>query len=61
MEPKKLYRIIEQKQIAGVSAGLAEYFNIDVQLVRVLFVLSILFGTLGIWVYLILAVILPKK
>ncbi len=47
-EPKKLYRIVGKKQFTGVAAGLAEYFNIDVSIVRLVFLLSIFAGTLGI-------------
>ena len=35
---KKLYRSQKQKMIAGICGGLAEYFNIDVSLARLLFV-----------------------
>ena len=35
---KRLYRSSKQKMIAGVCGGLAEYFNVDVSLVRLLFV-----------------------
>jgi len=44
-----------------VCAGLANYFDIDVTLVRVLFVAALFLGfSLGFWVYLILWIIAPK-
>ena len=42
---KKLYKKTSEKKICGVCAGLAEYLNIDVTVVRVLFVLLSLFTT----------------
>ncbi len=57
--PKRLYRIAEGAKVAGVATGLAAYFDIDVTLIRVLFVvLTILTG--GIWValaYIALAIL----
>ena len=35
---KKLYRSVNQKMLAGVCGGLAEYFDIDVSIVRLLIV-----------------------
>lgn len=50
-----------EKKIFGVCSGLANYFDVDPTIMRVLFVVSVLgFGT-GILVYLILAVIMPDK
>jgi phage shock protein C len=36
--PKKLYRSVSQKMLGGVCGGLAEYFEMDVSLVRLIFV-----------------------
>ncbi len=58
---KKFKLDIRNKMIAGVCAGLANYFDIDVTLVRVLFVAALFLGfSLGFWVYLILWIIAPK-
>ena len=46
--------------IAGVSAGLAKYFNIDPTIVRVLFVVSIFIGGGGILAYIILWIVVPE-
>ena len=52
---------IQNTRSAGVCAGLANYFDIDVTLVRVLFVAALFLGfSLGFWVYLILWIIAPK-
>ena len=57
---KKLYRNPDGKVIGGVAQGIATYFDIDITLVRVLFVLSILLGGSGLLVYLVLWIILPE-
>jgi phage shock protein PspC (stress-responsive transcriptional regulator) len=58
---KKLYRDEYHKKIAGVCAGLAEYFNIDVAIVRVVFVLALIFHGGGLLIYIVLWIALPKK
>ncbi len=59
--PKRLYKIHEGKMLAGVSTGLAAYFNVDVVLVRVAFVLLvILTHGFGVLVYIILAIVIPR-
>lgn len=60
-EQKRLYRVEKGAWLAGVCGGLAEYFNIDVSLVRLLWVVFFFMGTAGFWVYLIATFILPKK
>jgi phage shock protein PspC (stress-responsive transcriptional regulator) len=58
---RKLYRDEYHKKIAGVCAGLAEYFNIDVAIVRVVFVLALIFHGGGLLIYIVLWIALPKK
>lgn len=58
---KKLYRDDYHKKIGGVCAGLAEYFNMDVSMVRVLFALGIFLHGVTIIPYLVLMAVLPKK
>ena len=48
-------------QLAGVAAGLAKYFDIDVTIVRLLFVLFTLMGGPGILVYIIMAIVMPEE
>ena len=59
---KKLYKIEEGKQLDGVCGGLAEYFNVDVTLVRLIWALvTLCTAGVGIIGYLICSVIMPKK
>jgi len=58
--PRKLYRS-NQRKIAGVCAGIAEYFDIDPTLVRVVAVISLLWGGAGGLAYLIAWAMLPKS
>ncbi|MFO7448008.1 MAG: PspC domain-containing protein [Ignavibacteriaceae bacterium] len=58
---KKLYRSTKDKMIGGVAAGLAEYFDIDATIVRVIFVVSLFLGGAGILAYIILWVVVPEK
>lgn len=57
---KKLKRSSKNRVIGGVCAGLADYFNIDVVLVRAIFLASVLFGGVGLGLYLILWIIAPE-
>lgn len=59
---KKLYRS-NNKMIAGVCGGLAEYFGIDPTLVRIGYVLVSIFsaGFPGTLVYLIMWIVVPKQ
>ena len=58
---KKLYRSNTNKMVAGVCAGVAEYFDVDVSLVRLLWALMILFGGSGLLLYVIGWVIIPER
>jgi phage shock protein C len=57
----RLSRPMEQKKIAGVCAGFARYFGVDVTLMRVLWLaVAILSGGLGVIVYLAAWLVMPK-
>ncbi len=58
---KKLYRVMEGKSLCGVCTGLAEYFNLDVSLIRVLWVILTLAGGAGLLAYIACAFIIPEK
>ncbi len=58
---KRLYRSRDERMIAGVAGGLAEYFGIDPTLVRLAFVAFTLAGGSGVLAYLILAIIMPLE
>lgn len=59
--PRRLYKIEKGRKIFGVCGGLAEYFNIDVSLVRIAWVLLVLCGGTGVLLYLVCAIVLPNK
>jgi phage shock protein C len=62
MDPtRKLYRSRTNRQVAGVCGGLAEYFNVDVTLMRVLFILLGLLGATGIILYIAMWIIVPQE
>ena len=57
---RPLYRLPKQGKIAGVCAGLADYFDFDVTLMRVIFVVGgFITGGAAILLYIILAIVLP--
>jgi phage shock protein C len=56
---KKLHRSRTEKMIAGVCGGLAEYFNVDPTLVRVLWILMVLLAGTGVLLYIILWIVMP--
>ncbi len=60
-EPKRLYRSFTNKMIAGVCGGVADYFNIDPTVVRLLFVLGFFLGTAAFWVYIVMWVLIPEE
>ncbi|TYV68570.1 PspC domain-containing protein [Listeria monocytogenes] len=57
---KKLYKSSSQKMIAGVCGGIAEYFGIEVTIVRLIWAGAVLFLGTGILLYILAAVIMPK-
>ncbi|EKD54477.1 MAG: stress-responsive transcriptional regulator [uncultured bacterium] len=61
-KPKRLYRSRQQRVLAGVCGGVAEYFNVDPTWVRIGFILLCLLG-LGafILVYVIFWLIVPNS
>ena len=61
MRPKRLYRDENHKVIGGVCSGLANYFGIDVVVVRVIFVILAFAGGLSIVPYIILWVAVPSS
>ena len=58
---KRLYRSAKSKVIGGVAGGIAEYFEIDPIIIRLLFVIIALAGGGGAIVYLILWIALPLE
>ena len=60
METRRLYRSDSNCMIAGVCGGIGEYLGIDPTLIRLLWALLGCTGT-GIIVYLVAAIIIPRK
>ncbi|MDP4281222.1 MAG: PspC domain-containing protein [Bacteroidota bacterium] len=61
MEPKRLFRSNTNKVIGGVCGGLAEYFDMDPTLVRIIFVILAVCAGGGVLIYLILWLVTPEK
>lgn len=58
---KKLQRIEQEKMIAGVCTGLADYFDVDVTWVRIAFVLAVMAGASGVLAYIVLWIAVPQR
>ena len=61
MAQARLARSTSDRKIAGVAAGVARHFGLDANLVRVAWVLSLLFAGAGGLLYLVLWAVLPEK
>jgi len=57
----KLYRSRTDRKIWGVCGGIAKHFDVDPTIIRIIFAASILCGSLGLWVYVIMAIIVPSE
>lgn len=61
---KRLYRSARQRMFNGVCGGIAEYFDIDPTIVRLVWVLGSIFFTLGfggLLAYFVCALIIPEE
>jgi phage shock protein PspC (stress-responsive transcriptional regulator) len=61
VNPRRLYRCRHDRILAGVASGMAEYLGLDPTVVRILWLLSTLFGGLTILLYIILAFVMPLE
>jgi phage shock protein C len=61
MPRRHLYRSRVDRKIAGVCAGLAEYLDVDPTLVRILWVMLVMFGGCGVIGYLIGWMLMPQE
>ena len=59
-EPRRLYRS-RRRIIGGVCQGLADYFNVDVVLVRIIALFALFCFSAGFWVYLVLWIAVPLE
>ena len=57
--PKKLVK--GEKMIFGVCSGIANYFDIDPTVVRLLFILGLMLGGVTLLAYIIMAIVLPDS
>lgn len=58
---KRLVRPREGRKIAGVCLGLAEYFDLDVSLMRLVWVLAVIFGGSGLLAYIVGWIVIPEE
>lgn len=59
-EKKRLYKSRNNKMLCGVCVGIADYFNIDPTIVRVLWAVLALAAGSGILAYILCAIIMPE-
>ena len=59
IDTKRIYKSETDKRIWGVCGGLAQYFNVDPTLVRLLFIVLTLIGGPGVIIYIILGLVMP--
>jgi phage shock protein C len=58
---RRLYRCQHDRILAGVASGMAERFDLDPTLVRLLWVVSVFFGGFGLLLYIVMAIIVPLE
>jgi len=59
---KRLYRSNDDRILAGVAAGVADYFDVDPVIVRIIWFLSVFFtGTLTFWAYIVMVIVVPPE
>ncbi len=58
--PKKFYRSRKDRKLAGVCAGIGEYFDVDPVLIRLLWIFFTLAGGGGLLAYLIAWLVVPE-
>jgi len=58
---QRLMRPREGRKVGGVCLGFAEYFDLDVVLVRVVWLLSCLFGLAGLLAYIVCWIVIPER
>lgn len=58
---KRLYKIENGKKLFGVCGGIAEYFDVDPTLIRLIWVILVFCAGTGVLAYIIAAIIMPNK
>jgi len=57
---KKLYRDSDDIMVAGVASGIAKFIGIEPWIIRVIFAVSMLFGGVGIFIYIVMWIVVPE-
>lgn len=60
-EYRKLHRSRNDRMLGGVAGGLGTFLTIDPTLIRLLFVMSLVLGGAGFWVYMVMWIIVPEE
>lgn len=58
---RRFYRSRNNRVLAGICGGTADYFGVDTALVRIIAFLLVFFGGLSLWIYIILWIIIPEN
>lgn len=58
---KRLYKSRKDQKLCGVCGGIAEYFNIDPTIVRLIWAFVAVFGGVGLLAYIICAIVIPVE
>jgi len=58
---KRLYKSDENRVLCGVCGGVADFFGIDPTIVRLVWAIMIIFAGMGLWVYILAAIIMPRQ
>jgi len=61
MDEKRLYKSATDKKIDGVCAGIAEYFDWDPTVVRLVWAVGTVFAGAGLIAYIVAAIVMPRK
>jgi phage shock protein C len=61
MKGKKIYKSRTDVKVDGVCGGLANYFNVDATLVRLIWLAAVLFGGTGVLAYIICMLVIPRE
>lgn len=57
---RKLFRNPDDKKIAGVCSGIALFLGVDVTLIRIIFLIALICGSAGFWIYLVIWIAAPE-
>jgi phage shock protein C len=60
-ETKRLYRSRHDRMIGGVCGGIANYFNTDPTVIRLLFALGLILAGGTFWAYIIMMIVIPEE